>query len=354
MTIRQLIALQMQWWERANAAPLVTTYAPVAAPYGGFDVDVPAAQIAERKIANLRACAAAPADVLPVAYPNLGTAFLPALAGARFEYDGATSWAHPCAASAAELRIAPLDTGHALWRRFEELMRALLLQWSWDTYVPGLTVMLGPMDILAAMLGPETLAMELYADPDAVARAAMDAAGLFLQVHDAQCRMLADAGLTDGMADWMVTWLPGRGVCMSEDFAALVGEAHFRQFFAPADGRIFSQMDSGMLHLHSGALATLPGVLDLPGLRAMELSNDPNGPDLDTLIGAARQVQARGLPLQMSNWERPLADDDIRRLLAALDPRGLKVTLQASSLDEARRLYDLAKGAAAASLDKLH
>jgi len=37
------------------------------------------------------------------------------------------------------------------------------------------------------------------------------------------------------------------------------------------------------------------------------------------------------------------ADEDGRFLLGELDPRGLKITLQASSLDEAKALYDRVK-----------
>ncbi len=194
------------------------------------------------------------------------------------------------------------------------------------------------MDVLSAMLGPETLAMELYADPDAVRARAMEAARLFMEVYEAQLAMIRDAGLSEGVADWMSTWMPGRGICYSEDFAALVGEGHFRQFFHEPNRYLIERLDTPYLHLHSGALSCLPAVLDL-GLAALELSNDPSGPPLEELIAAAQRVQATGTPLQISNWQKPLTDAQIDRLLGELDPRGLKVTLQADSLAEAARLY---------------
>lgn len=344
LTIREMIGLHLAWRRRENTKPLVVTYAPIKVPFGGFDMDVPPTMIAERKGANLQASAVVPADVLPVAFVDFGTAFLPALAGAGFKYDGHTSWAIPCAESLKGLQVRPFDPEHPLWVSYLERFRPLLDNWNWDTYLPGPTVMLGPMDILAGLLGPENLAMSLYTEPEEVQRCAADAARLFMEVFRVQVRMIRAAGLTEGMADWMSIWLPGEGVCYSEDFSALCGELHFRQFFLEPNNWIMSQMDSAMLHLHSAALPCLPGVLDIKGLKALEISNDPNGPDVDGIIAAAQQVQAAGIPLQVSNWEHPLTEKERERLFSALSPPGLRVSLQARSLQEAQELYAWAKG----------
>jgi hypothetical protein len=286
-----------------------------------------------------------PNDSVPIAFPDFGPAFLPALAGAGFEYDGRTTWSVPVTTSIRELRVKAFDPKHPLWRKFLERFRPLLRQWSWQTYLPSASVMVGPMDILAGLLGPETLAMEMIEQPEEVERCATEASELFLQVLAVQVAMLRDSGLSTGMADWMLTWLPGTGVCYSEDFAALCGPGHFSQFFIKANSRIMSRLDSAYLHLHSAALQNLPAVLQLRGLRALELSNDPSGPDLDSLIPAAQAVQAAGLPLQFSNWQRPLRAGQIRRLLQELDPAGLKITLQAASVEEAHELYAFCKSA---------
>ena len=130
MTIRETIELQMQWWRRENTRPLVGTFAPIKFPCGGMDVDVSPHEIVERKIANLRAGAVIPADDVPVAYPDFGTAFIPTLAGAGFEYDGRTTWSIPCASSVVELKLKPFDTGDPLWKKFVERMKlAERLEW---------------------------------------------------------------------------------------------------------------------------------------------------------------------------------------------------------------------------------
>jgi len=338
-TIREMIELQMQWWRRENAVPLVGTFAPVAYPSGGLDLNVKPSEVLDRKLGNLHAERVVPQDSVPVAFVDFGTAFVPALAGAGIEYDGHTSWSIPCATSAIELRIRPFDAGHPLWLKYVELFKPLLQHWSWDTYLPGLCAMVGPMDVLSAMLGPQTLAMELYENPEAVQACAMDAARLCRAALDMLLGMLRDAGLREGTADWMRIWMPGASTCYSEDFSALCGEEHFRRFFLSADAAFIGGLRSPFLHLHSGGLRCLPGVLDVPNLRAIELSHDPSGPSLETICAAARRIQSAGLAVQISNWQHPLQRDEIELILDSVDPRGLKITLQAQSIAEAESLY---------------
>lgn len=349
MSNRSVADLHRLWWARANPRPLVGVFAPVDVPYHGLDLDVPPSAIAERKRRNAEALAAVPGDKLAVASVNFSTAFVPALAGAGFAHDAHTSWALPSAERIQEVRVRPFDPGHALFQAYLARLEPLLATWSWDTFLPGLADYLGPMDILAGLLGPEALALAMLDDPAAVRRHALDAARFLRDMLDYELRLHRQAGLTEGCTDVFSTYLPGRGVRYSEDVSALVGEEHFRDVFLEADAAWIAGLDSVFLHTHSAALACLPAVLDMPGLGAVEISNDPNGPPLHALIEAGRRVQAAGKPLQVSNWEHPLTDAEIRQLMAGLAPAGLCVTLQASSLPEAHRLYALASQAGTAA-----
>ncbi|MFP4380829.1 MAG: hypothetical protein ACLFUS_10055 [Candidatus Sumerlaeia bacterium] len=344
-SFREIIELHLKWWDRKNEAPLVHVFAPTPKQktLGGFDIDKSPEEILERKLAAARKSQDPTSDNLACAFVNFGTAFFPALAGAGYEYDGNTVWSHPCAQSAEELRVQPFDPEHELWTKYIVRFEKLLEGWSWESYLPGPTNTVGPMDTLAAMLGPELLSMELLMNPDAIKQAAMDAARLFIDVFDAQWKMLQKAGAPDGVVDWMHTWLPGKGHCYSEDYSALCSEAHFREFFLPPNHLIGSHLDTPYLHIHSGAAQCMPAILEMQNLKAIELSNDPNGPDIDGLIRTGRMIQAAGKCLQMSNWEHPLERDEIAEILRGLDPGGLKITLQAESRDEMQDLYDFAK-----------
>lgn len=339
MDNREHVGRQLQWWSRTNARPLVGLFAPVPVPFGGLDIDVPPTQIVERKRRNAEALACVPGEKLAVATVNFSTAFVPSLAGAGFAYDAHTSWALPVASRIQDVKVAPFDPHHPRFEAYLRRLEPLLEAWSWETFLPGLADYLGPLDILAGLLGPEGLAVAMLDDPARVRDRARAAAGMLRAMLDYELNLHRQAGLTGGVTDVFATWLPGRGVRFSEDVAALVGERHFRELFVDADAAAIAGLDSVFLHVHSAALPCLPAILEMPNLGAIELSNDPNGPPLEALIAAGQRVQAAGKPFQLSNWEHPLAEDEIRRVLESLDPRGLCITLQAASLEHARCLY---------------
>ena len=343
MSNRAVCELQNHWWTRGNAQPLVGIFAPVDVPFSGMDLDVPPSAIAERKRRNAAVLAVVPSDKLSVACVNFGPAFVPALAGAGFTHDAHTSWSVPVAERIQDVKVRPFDPSHELFQAYAARLEPLLAAWSWDTYLPGLADYLGPMDILAGILGPENLALAMIDDPDEVRSHAMNAAQFLRDMLAYELAMHQQAGMTAGCTDVFSTYLPGRGVRYSEDVSTLVGEAHFREVFFEAHAAWIAGLDSVFLHIHSAALACLPAILDIPGLGAVELSNDPNGPRLSALIAAGQRVQAAGKPLQISNWEHPLTEDEIKRLVTELDTKGLCITLQAESIPHAHHLYDLAK-----------
>jgi len=176
-------------------------------------------------------------------------------------------------------------------------------------------------------------------NPDDVRARALEAAEFLREMLDYELRLFRQAGFEDGLTDGFATWMPGRGVRFSEDATALVGEALYRECFLEADTAWVAGLDSAFLHMHSGALATLPGILDVHNLNAIELGNDPNGPPMETLVAAVQQMQAAGKSVQLSNWERDLTEAELDLIFQTLSPAGLCITLQARSLEQARELY---------------
>lgn len=341
MNLREKVELHKRWWARTNEAPLLGPYVPMRMPCPGLGYDVEPGQVAERALRRAEVEHRLPSDMLVVARVDFSVAFVPAMAGAGFEYDGHTSWSVPVASSVQDLRVQPFRPEHPLFQRYLERLEPLLGNWSWDTYLPSLADYLGPLDVLAALLGPENLALEILMHPEEVKRHALDAARTVADMLDYELDLHRAAGLTEGVTEAFSVWLPGRGIRMSEDFSALVGEPAFREFFMEADAFVYERLDSAFLHTHSAACQCMPAIVETRGLGAVELGNDPNGPDLETRLRAGHLVQAKGLALQMGSWNQPLSDAQIERLVTGLDPRGLIVRLETASLDEALRLNDL-------------
>jgi hypothetical protein len=345
VTNRERIALHRLWWARANEVPLALIYTPARYPYGGLDVDVPPERIHERKRANAAVAYAIPRDTLVNGYVDFATALIPAMLGAGFEWNEHTSWAIPAVDSILDVRITSFDPGQPLFRAYIERVEAMLAGWTWDSYLPANYAYLGPLDVLAGLLGPQQLALELYEHPDYVKELAIEAAHFLSEMVRHELELFRKAGITGGTPCAFGYWLPGDGYLFSEDFCALVSRKHYAEFFLEADMLFAQAVDSAVLHVHSQGAQCIPAILENPHLRGMEIANDINNRDIRVVIEAAKQVQARGLPLQVSSWEHPLEDDEVDLILSELDPRGLIVALQARSVEEAAALYARVTGA---------
>ena len=344
MDQRRTVERQRRWWRRENPEVLVGHYFPVEVPYGGLDNDVAPQDIGWRKRANaeaeMKAAEAAGSDMLVVEGVEFSVAMVAAIAGAGYARDQHTSWAVPVAEQIGDVRVKSFDRGDTLWVEYERRLENLLKHWAWDSYLPGLADYLGPMDILSGMLGPQNLAMAMVEEPEEVTKRALDAADFLKEMIGYEVGLHHSAGLREGVTDNFGVWLEGTGVRGSEDFAALVGLDHFRQFFVEPLSRVYESLDSCFLHTHSAAIQCFPGILEVRNLGAVELGNDPSGPGWEKRVAAGRLVQAAGKPLQMGSWNIPLPRAQMEAIVRELDPRGLMVRFQATGVAEARELGD--------------
>jgi hypothetical protein len=350
LTNRDRVRLHQEWWNRTNEVPLALIYTHLPAgrlpPRRGLDVDVPPDEIAERKRAGAELQTLAPKETLVTGYVNFATALIPAMLGAGFEYNEHTSWAIPTVDTILDVKITPFDPGQPLFRMYIERVEAMLAGWTWDTYLPATYGYLGPLDLLAGLLGPQRLATELYDHPTHVKGKAIEAALFLVDMMRYELALFRRAGITGGTPCAFSYWLPGDGFLFSEDFCALTSRKHYAEFFGEADSLFCRAVDSAFLHVHSAGAQCMPAILENPSIRGIELANDAGNRDIRVVIEAAKLVQAKGLPLQVSSWEHPLEPAEMALILNELDPHGLLVAFQARSLEEAKVLYQAIKGAA--------
>ena len=101
--------------------------------------------------------------------------------------------------------------------------------------------------------------------------------------------------LPDGTAHrWLNYWNPGHGFWFSEDDAVMMAAEMFRDLFLDLDKRLCAATDIAALHWHTVGLHLIPVLLEIPNLRMIQLSFDPNGPDFETVLAACRQIEAAG------------------------------------------------------------
>lgn len=344
MDNRDRIRLHEAWWRRENERPLVDNFTSAKFPYPELDFNVPVEQIGERKRANALALGEVTQDLLVTQRIDFGTAFLPALAGAGFNADGATSWNTPIAERCADVELKPFEPSGALWDAYAQRRTELLKHWSWDTYLPGHTNYIGPLDMVAALIGSQNLLMQMYDDPDGVGALSLSAADFINAVMLDDINALRSAGPHDGVTDIFQLWMPGNGSRLAEDFSVMVGPDQTTEFIVPAARRTVRGIDSVFYHTHSAAFRNVPIMAGIGGRVAVEFGTDPGRPELEDRISTVRGLQERNIPVQYGSWKHPLTDEEIRRVVEGLDARGLILRFQTESAEESRRLYERIKG----------
>lgn len=124
--------------------------------------------------------------------------------------------------------------------------------------------------------------------------------------------------LPDGPAHrWLNYWHPGTGFWFSEDDAIMLSPGMYRDLFLDLDVRLCAGVDVAVAHWHTAGLHLLPVLLSIPNLRMIQISFDPNGPNLDTVLRACRPVAEADCKLCFQTGYSP---EFVTLVLSALPP----------------------------------
>lgn len=339
MDLQQKIELHERFWRGEAPRPLLGFFIEspgrpgdgedTGAGYPNVDIDTPVEQIVEKYRRTDENAGDRPGDRVPSVRVNYGTSFLPALAGAEYENDGHTAWCVPTGLSASELTIPELDRDLPLWRSYERKLRALV-EADLRNVVVTFLAMTGPVEMLLDLLGPEQLCFDMHDDADAVLARIDECLRLWRQVFAAHWEILQDPPGTVGFG----VWLPGRSCLWSEDSMALAGPRQFDPFFRRSITAVARCLDTPFLHTHSAGAACYEQLSGVEELAGVEISNDPNGPPLQALIDAAVRFQRNGKSVMLSNWKRPLTEDQVDHILDRVDPGRTLITLTVSDREK--------------------
>ena len=160
-----------------------------------------------------------------------------------------------------------------------------------DRCVPTLDMISrGPGDLLIAALGVERCYIDFYDHP----REIRSLLGMIteLYIHWARVQLDALPRLAGGYCNQYGLWSPGTTIRLQEDYAVNLSYAQYREFLLPSVRAVVDAFDYHVLHTHSvGSLAEW--ALELPRLGAVEVTLDPTGPPLESLIPRFQSIAAK-------------------------------------------------------------
>jgi len=91
-------------------------------------------------------------------------------------------------------------------------------------------------------------------------------------------------------------------------------------------GKLARHFPCAFMHLHSTSMFLLDAFLEIEELRCFEINYDAAGPPLEAMLPHFARVQAAGRSLLVRGSFRP---EELRRLVDALDPKGLMLLVMA-------------------------
>ncbi len=195
------------------------------------------------------------------------------------------------------------------------------------------TLMRGPADMVSVLTSHARLCLGIYDAPHKVKALLDRCTEIWPLVWRAQQDHIPS--WHGGYCTSYGIWAPGTTLRTQEDASALISPEHYREFLLPCDQRIFELVEYPLIHLHSGALHTVPALLEQERLAAIQVSLDtPAGPPVPKLIPVLAKVLDRK-PLIVSG---PSTLEDAKLLVEALPPAGLLLILRMEDPEDGSRL----------------
>jgi hypothetical protein len=182
------------------------------------------------------------------------------------------------------------------------------------------TLLRGPLDVAASLIGTTELALLLADEPTRIRELLEVAADGFVQTAGFVRELVPP--LAGGWAAFGI-WAPGSVARLQCDYSAMLGLFDYRLWDVPRQRRIAREFDFTVFHLHSGCLHVLEGLLEMPELDAVEVSLDPwpAGPHPGETIPALARIQAAGKAVVVHGG--PVSPEEYDRMRAELSPTGL-------------------------------
>jgi len=268
-----------------------------------------------------------------------GVPWLEAMAGCPIvaDQDTGSSRAQPRERPPAAEEIPEFDPQDPWAAKAREFLAALG-RLSGGRFPLAATLMRGIADLMAALYGSPGFVFRLMDAPAESERVAEKLTRLWIGFADSQLEAIP--AFHGGVGSFYYNlWMPGRGVWLQEDAAALISPELFERFVLPGLSAIVEHYDSSIIHLHPSGFIPVDSLVET-GLTAIELHIDYGGPRAEELYPCYRRIQSRKPLIIWGDMTR----EDLELIARRLDLQGLALIPVVRSRGEAEWIWRRFKG----------
>ncbi|MBI2441851.1 MAG: hypothetical protein HYV35_10830 [Lentisphaerae bacterium] len=262
-----------------------------------------------------------------------GVSALPHLLGCPIELDLTTGWTTPILTDpdTIDFRSVRLDENHPGYQFTMRMLRRATLE-SRGKSIPCIGAFGGSGDTLAGLRGTEQLLLDCVERPDEVTAAEDYLMEMWCDFYDRCFALVRESA--GGSTCWFPLWSPGKFYAVHNDFSYAIGPNMFRELFLSAIRRQTDFLDHSVYHVDGvEAFRHVDALCELPRLQAIQILPGAGKPSPLHYLETLKKVQAAGKNLHIT-----IAAEELEPALRKLSARGLFISTEARSEEEARRL----------------
>lgn len=256
-------------------------------------------------------------EALPIAMPNLGPDFFPALYGGEFVFEEDTSYIKPFLDDWEDAASLKLNKEHPYWLKQEELYDSFLEAGKNEFYV-GWPDIHGGGDCLVGWRGPQNMAFDLFDEPEAIEEALQGVLADFLETVNYYSERLRAAGQPG--TGWPEIVSSKKWHVPSNDFSYMISPDQFDEFFLEGLRKESEFFEASLHHLDGpGCLNHLDSLLTIEKMNAVQWVWGAGNGDLTDWFDVFKRVQAKGKGLQLLKVD----PKDLDTIMEELSPEGI-------------------------------
>ncbi len=278
-----------------------------------------------------------PDDTFHPAKPYFAIPWMEAILGCPVLLYPSTMYPEPILDSWEVVDKVNFSLDNPWFRKLMEFTSALVKRFG-SRFPLCTTSLRGPGDMIAALRGRQQFCLDLYTCPTEVKALAARCAKLWIEVAQAQLRIIPPYG--GGYFNRMHIWTPGTTTTPHIDFSALISREMFREIFLPCERELVNSFDYPIYHTHSSSMHVLDDLSNLERVAAIQVASDEASCSLPDLIRVLPGVQEKKPVIVIGR----LTKAEMSELADHLSPRGLCLMFWVDTVAEAQELIAWAHG----------
>lgn len=233
-------------------------------------------------------------DAYPRWFVNMGPGMLAGFLGAEVHSVPDTVWFSPAERVALRDMRLSYQAANGWWQRAQDLTRAAVAAWGPQIQVSH-TDLGGNLDVLASLRTTEALLLDLYDEPEQVARLTQEITTLWLEYYDRLDAIIQPADPTAprcrGRSPWAPIWSRETTYMLQSDFAYMISPAMFERYVAPDLTACCDHIEHGFYHLDGpGQIQHMDLLLAIPRLRGIQWIPGDGNPPPDQWLGLLKRI----------------------------------------------------------------